>query len=152
MSRLESILRILVFLNGLILLCAAGAVFLPVATMAHYHELLGLEELPTEPIVIYLARSTSLLYAVHGAVTLYVACYWQQHHAMVRFLAGLHVVIGLCMIGIDLSASMPWYWTAFEGAPIAMFGVLLLVLYHKSFGSKAEASTASTDQAENAGE
>ena len=54
-------------------------VFFPVALMATLHQWLGvggeLGEFPNAPITIYLARSTSLLYAMHGAVMFYVA--WQ---------------------------------------------------------------------------
>jgi len=58
---------------GVGLLLATVAVFLPVSQMAIMHRWLGLGEFPDAPITIYLARSTSLLYAMHGAVMFYVA-------------------------------------------------------------------------------
>ena len=47
------------------MLTALFAVFLPVRWMAETHEWLGLGEFPESPLVDYLTRSASLLYAWH---------------------------------------------------------------------------------------
>lgn len=132
MNNYEIWLRRLIYLNGAFLLLATLAVFLPTAVMAGAHEMLGLGRFPDSTITIYLARSTSLLYAVHGAVTLIVALKWNQFHEMVPLLAVLHVVIGLAMIGIDVTSGMPRYWIVLEGGPIACFGLFLLWLYQQA--------------------
>ena len=132
MNKYEVWLRRLVYLNGAFLLLATFAVFLPPTAMAGAHEMLGLGSFPDSKITIYLARSTSLLYAVHGAVTLIVAVKWNQFREMVPLLAALHVVIGLAMIGIDVTSGMPRYWVVLEGGPIACFGLFLLWLYRQA--------------------
>ncbi|MCH2181159.1 MAG: hypothetical protein MK108_04055 [Mariniblastus sp.] len=132
MNKYEIWLRRLVWLNGAFLLIATLAVFLPVPVMSRIHELLGLGSFPDSAITVYLARSTSLLYAVHGALTLYVAIQWDLFYRLVPFLALLHVLIGVCLIGIDLAAGMPGYWTWLEGGPIACFGLFLLWLYRRA--------------------
>jgi len=132
MKKYEIWLRRLVCLNGGFLLIATLAMFLPVPVMAHIHELLGLGRFPDAAITIYLARSTSLMYAIHGALTLYVAVQWNPFYRLVPFLALLHVLIGFSLIGIDLTTGMPSYWTWLEGGPIACFGLFLLWLYHKA--------------------
>ena len=117
---------------GVGLLLATVAVFLPVSQMAIMHRWLGLGEFPDAPITIYLARSTSLLYAMHGAVMFYVAWHFDRCQLLVPLLGWLHVVLGTCMIGVDLNAGMPLYWTAGEGLPIALTGGAILWLFRRS--------------------
>ena len=57
-------LRWLLAIIGCGLMVATIPLFFPVALMATIHGWLGLGEFPEAPIAIYLARSTSLLYAV----------------------------------------------------------------------------------------
>ena len=120
---------------GVGLLLATVAVFLPVSQMAIMHRWLGLGEFPDAPITIYLARSTSLLYAMHGAVMFYVAWHFDRCQLLVPLLGWLHVVLGTVMIGVDLNAGMPLYWTAGEGLPIALTGCAILWLFRRSSSS-----------------
>ena len=138
-------LRALLAIIGCGLLVAAGAVFLPVETMAKMHQWLGLGEFPDAPITRYLARSTSLLYAVHGALILFVSLDLKRYWPLAALLGWLHVVIGLTMLGIDLSSPMPLYWTAGEGLPIAAVGALIVYLWRKSNLHQPD-RTATSDQ------
>ncbi len=131
-STYAKFLRAILAFVGCGLLVAAGAVFLPVETMAQMHLWLGLGEFPDAPITRYLARSTSLLYAVHGALMLYVSFDLKRYWPLVAVFGWLHVVIGLTMLGIDLTSPMPLYWTAGEGLPIAAVGALIVYLWRKS--------------------
>ena len=131
-SAYAKFLRAILAIVGCGLLVAAVAVFLPVETMAQWHRWLGLGEFPDAPITRYLARSTSLLYAVHGALMLYVSFDLKRYWPLVVVFGWLHVVIGLTMLGIDLSSPMPLYWTAGEGLPIAAVGMLIVYLWRKS--------------------
>jgi hypothetical protein len=103
--------------------------------MAICHRWLGLGEFPDAQITIYLARSTSLLYAMHGAVMFYVAWNYDRCQPLVPLLGLLHVVLGATMIGVDLNAGMPLYWTAGEGLPIALTGGAILLLHRRAFSS-----------------
>ena len=123
--------RILVVL-GIGLLVAIIPVFFPVSTMATIHGWLGLGEFPDNPITIYLARSTSALYAIHGAIILLTGIKINELELLVPILGWIHVVIGIVMLGIDLTTPMPWYWTAVEGVPISLGGVLVLWLWKRS--------------------
>jgi len=117
---------------GVGLLMAIVPVFFPVSLMATLHQWLGLGDFPDAPITIYLARSTSLLYAMHGAVMLYVAWHFDRCQTLVPLLGLLHVVLGATMLGVDLNAGMPLYWVAGEGLPIALTGGVILWLYSRS--------------------
>ena len=126
---------------GVGLLLATVAVFLPVSQMAIMHRWLGLGEFPDAPIAIYLARSTSLLNAMHGAVMFYVALHFDRCQTLVPLLGVLHMVLGITMIGVDLNAGMPLYWTAGEGLPIALTGGAIFWLYRRSSSASGGQST-----------
>jgi len=121
-------LRLLLTVIGCGLLVATIPIFFPANLMATIHGWLGLGEFPDGPITIYLARSTSLLYAVHGAVILFVSFDVNRYRPIVFLLGWLHIAIGVTTFVIDLTAPMPWYWTAVEGIPVAAMGGAILLL------------------------
>jgi len=125
-------LRWLLAIIGCGLMVATIPIFFPVKWMATIHGWLGLGEFPDSRIAIYLARSTSLLYAVHGLLMLAVSFDMKRYWPLVPVFCWLHVVIGLVMFGIDLTTSMPSYWIVGEGIPIAMTGLLMIWLWRKS--------------------
>ena len=125
-------LRWLLALTGCGLMLATITVFFPVGLSATIHGWLGLGEFPDRPITIYLARSTSMLYAVHGSLILIVSFDMKRYWPLIRVFGWLHIVMGLTMLGIDVSTPMPLYWIVGEGIPIAMAGVLILWLWQKS--------------------
>lgn len=129
---------------GVGLLSATIAAFFPVSLMATCHQWLGLGVFPDAPITIYLARSASLLYALHGAVMVHVAWHFRRCQPMVPLIGWLHVVLGISMLAVDVNAGMPGYWTAGEGAPIALTGACILWLFHRS-SSKEEAKSTRAD-------
>jgi hypothetical protein len=122
-------LRILLAIIGCGLMVATVPVFFPVSLMAMIHGWLGLGQFPDAPITIYLARSTSLMYAIHGSLMLIVSFDLDRYWPLVPTFGWLHVVIGLTMFGIDLTTPMPWYWTAGEGIPVAIAGLVVVGLY-----------------------
>ena len=100
----------LLLVSGSFLLLAIVPIFFPVTLMNTIHGWLGLGEMAQTPIVIYLARSTSILYAVHGAVMVYTGLKIERLWPMVMLLGVLHVAIGLTLIGVDINAGLPLYW------------------------------------------
>ena len=113
---------------------AQVAVFMPMSWMAATHRWLGLGEMPTGPVVEYLARSLSSFYAVMGALCLVVAADLDRYRPLVRFLGLAFAPMSLVLLGVDLAAGMPWWWSASEGPGGVVFGALLFVLtrpHHK---------------------
>ena len=102
---------------------------LPRSQMDSIHAWLGLGAMPEAPIVWYLARSTSLLYGVHGALMFVCGRNINEFIGLAPVFGWLHVGLGLAMLFIDLSAGMPWWWTAFEGIPIAITGGVIVWLH-----------------------
>ncbi len=121
----EQTLAILLRIVGLVSFSAIIPTFMPFAWMEAAHGWLGLGELPDAPIVHYLTRSTSLLYAAHGAVVVYVSFNVRRYLPALRFTA---VVLGFCgvsMTTIDLWSGLPWFWAGLEG-PFLIVAALVL--------------------------
>ena len=84
----DRLLLWLLRVNAGVLLLAFPCALLPFAWMDAVHrEALGLGSLPDVPITPYLARSLSLLYALHGAIVLGVTHDWPRYRPVVPFLA-----------------------------------------------------------------
>ncbi len=125
----EFILTRLLQLIGVTLLLATLTIFLPVDWMAWTHDFLGVQgEFQTSGITIYLARSTSALYAIHGAVVLFLSFDVRKYIILIKAIGLTHILFGMVILGIDLTASMPWYWTLLEGAPVSMGGFVIFFL------------------------
>jgi hypothetical protein len=124
----ERTLTILLRLIGAVLLLAAPAVFLPTEWMASVHAWLGLGEMPRGPLVEYLTRSVSALYAFHGALFLLVSTDVRRYRALALFFGAGDVVFGLAIFGIGLRAGLPALWLWNEGPPTALIGLLILWL------------------------
>lgn len=127
----ERWLVILLRIAGPLMLLAFGAIFLPTEWMAASHRRLGLGEFPASSLVEYLTRSVSALYAIHGGLYLVIASNLRRYAGVLTYVACANVVFGVLMVGIDLKARLPWYWTLAEGPPVAAFGVLLLGMLRK---------------------
>ncbi len=128
MTKSDKVLVILLRIVGVGSLFALVAVVMPSSWMAATHRWLGLGEMPTGPVVEYLARSLSAFYALLGALCLVVAADLKRYRPLVRFLGAAVVLMSVAFLGVDLAAGMPWWWTASEGPGGVVFGVLLLVL------------------------
>ena len=133
----RNILKWLLIVSGLFLILAFAAVLLPVETMASVHQWLGLEDFPNRPITIYLARSTSLMYGVHGFLMFYTGLTLERHWRLAAFFGWLHMLIGVTVFFIDLTTPMPLYWIAMEGPPVALLGFVLLYLTRKTFANSS---------------
>jgi hypothetical protein len=135
----DRLLLLLLRLNAAVLLSAAPCALLPFGWMDATHRWLGLGPLPEAPITLYMARSLSLTYALHGAVVLGLTREWPRYRDFVPYLACLHIAFGCAIVAVDVSAGLPWWWAAGEGSS-AGFGAVLLVV------SRAAGSGASRDE------
>jgi len=128
MTRAEKVLVILLRVLGVSALFALVPVFMPLSWMAATHHWLGLGEMPTAPVVEYLARSVSAFYALFGALCLIVASDLERYRPVARFLGMAFVFTGLVLLNVDLNVGMPWWWTAFEGPSEVAVGALIYFL------------------------
>lgn len=113
-------------LFGTVDLLATAAVVMPGEWMRAVHALCGLGEFPDGPLPLYLARSTSMLYAFHGAILWCLSTDVRRYQPVIRFLAAGTILCGLILIPIDLAAGIPSWWTWTEGPSFAVSGAWLL--------------------------
>ena len=120
------VLVVLLRASGVLLLTALVPAVMPFAWMQEIHFQLGMGELPDGPIMEYLTRSLSVLYAVHGALVLFVSLDVRRFLPVVKCLAFVSVLFGIGMTALDVTIGMPLLWVACEGPLIvALWGVLL---------------------------
>lgn len=129
----DRLLLWLVRANASVILLAMPCALLPFTWMEAMHsDVLGLGPLPDLPITKYMARSLSLVYAMHGLVMLSVSLNWPRHRPLVPIFAGLHIAFGGAMAVVDLSSGMPVWWTLCEGPAIIGVGVVILAVYRQA--------------------
>src|SRR3954447_19382738 len=109
---------------GVVDLLALGAVVLPGRWLAAAHAWLGLGQMPGAPLTGYLARSASALYALHGAVLLFVSCDVLRYRRLITFLGVAAFAHGAVLVGIDLAEGMPPWWTWAEGLGYLALGTV----------------------------
>ncbi|MHC1766178.1 MAG: hypothetical protein AB9869_18060 [Verrucomicrobiia bacterium] len=126
MNRNETILAWLLRLGGAVMLTALGAVVMPFDWMNVIHGQAGLGELPHVPVVGYLTRSISALYALHGALLVFMAGDVRRYLPVVRFLAVAGAVFGAMMLAIDCAVGMPLPWTICEGPYVVALSAVVL--------------------------
>lgn len=124
----ERLLVWLLRLFGGVTCCAIFAALLPTDWMAATHAWLGLGPLPRAPVVEYLTRSISLLYAVHGGVIVLASTDVRRFAPLITYLAVADGAAGLLLVVVDVYAGMPWYWTAVEGPSVTVTAAILLWL------------------------
>jgi hypothetical protein len=128
MMKADKVLVILLQFVGVAALFALFAVFIALSWMAATHRWLGLGELPTAPVVEYLARTLSAFYALAGALCVVVTADLERYRPLVRLLGVAFALMSLVLLGVDLAAGMPWWWSASEVPGGVVFGAVLFVL------------------------
>lgn len=124
----ERALRIVLRVVGTVSMSAVFAVAMPGDWMAAAHAWLGLGEMPREPIVGYLARSASALYALGGALAWRVSYDLERLLPVVRFMGISAIVLGAVLIVADTAEGLPLHWILGEGPIDIAIGALILSL------------------------
>jgi len=127
-KRASIVLRWLLVLNGILTLCALPAVFMPTEWMDVFHRNLGLGALPEGPIVQYLARSVSALYAAFGSLTLVLSLDLARFAPLVTWWGITAIVFGALLLWVDTTAPMPAHWTWGEVPYLVLTGAVVLLL------------------------
>lgn len=113
---------------GCVDLLAIAVAFLPVHTIAAVNQWMGLESLPDSPLVDYLIRSTSVLYALHGGLMLGLSSDVVRYRPLIRLLGWLAIAHGLAMFFVDRQLGLPPWWPWIEGPTFAGCGTAVLLL------------------------
>ena len=128
MSKDEKVLAVVLRLAGLLALTAVFPAVMPFRWMVTVHTWLGLGELPDVTIMHYLTRSLSMMYALHGALVVYVSLDVRRFMPVIRFLAAASIFFGVGMLALDCIVALPPAWIIGEGPFIVALGGVLLWL------------------------
>ena len=122
----EQIFKLILRIMGCISLSALIFVVAPDAWMESIHESLGMGQLPDQPVVGYLARSTSAFYALLGGLLWVVSFDLGRHRQVLIFLGVAIAVFGVVLLGVDWWEGMPTFWVLGEGPFVIAFGLFVL--------------------------
>jgi hypothetical protein len=124
----EKILRGILRVIGSASLLAVVFVAVPHAWMDAIHSRLGMGALPDQPVVGYLARSTSAFYAMLGGLFWVVSFDLSRHRQVLVYLGAATTAFGVALLLVDWLEGMPVFWTVFEGPFVVAVGVSVLFL------------------------
>lgn len=130
-------LQLLLRIFGTSSLFATVFVAAPESWMRDIHAALGLGTLPEEPIVGYLARSTSALYALLGGLFWTLSFDPVKYRPVLRYLGSAIVLFGISLFVFDWAEGLPPFWVFWEGPVVIMFGLLMLRL-NRAPGAEGE--------------
>jgi hypothetical protein len=124
----QSALKVLLRFIGTLCLLALIFVAVPYSCMNGIHQYLGMGELSHQPVVGYLARSTSAFYAILGVLFWLISFDLQRYARVVNYLGAIFVVFGAAFFIIDWVEGMPLFWRNCEGPFVIVFGIVIIYL------------------------
>jgi hypothetical protein len=127
MRKHEDVFALFLRLVGTVALAAVVAIVMPFSWMNAVHQWLGMGPLPNQPIVGYLARSTSAFYAVLGGLLWVVSFDLRRHRVVLQYLGLVMVALGIMLGIIDFAEGMPKFWKWAEGPLNAVIGLVILL-------------------------
>ena len=139
MTAPEKYLIVFLRITAVLLMSAAGAVVMPYAWMNAAHHWLGFGTLPDQPLVAYLTRSLSALYAGLGVYSWFLARDVKRYLPLLEPAIPLSFAFSLILILIDVLVEMPTWWTAIEAPFVLGWTFLLWRLVRRMQKSEADA-------------
>lgn len=118
-------LKLVLRLIGTSSLLALIFVFVPNAWMASIHRDLGLGEMPDTPVVWYLARSTSAIYALLGGLFWTLSLDPPRYRTVLIYLGAALTLFGAILLWVDWSAGLPFFWRVWEGPFLMVVGLFI---------------------------
>jgi hypothetical protein len=132
MTPADRLLTWLIRANAAVLLLAAVPFFFPTALMARTHADLGLGPFPEGRLTEYLTRSAAACYAMHGGVVLLLSTDVRRYRPLIPWVYRIHLLFAATVLGIDLFAGMPAWWTVAEAGTIGTVAVVILALNRRA--------------------
>ena len=95
------------------------------------HSWLGLGEMPTGPLIMFMIRQASYAYGMHGVSLWLLASDVKRYRTLIIFNAISFLIAGFLFTLIDYYYGMPYWWTIMDGFGCASFGVAALWLSYR---------------------
>ena len=124
----EPFLKLILRVLGSTSLLAIIFVVAPEAWMDSIHQSLGMGALSNQPVVGYLARSTSAFYAMLGGLMWLISFDLRRHRQVLIYLGTSITLFGAVLLGVDWLEGMPRFWIFWEGPFVILFGLVILWL------------------------
>lgn len=104
------------------------AVVMPRSWMEVTHAWLGMGEMASGPLIMFMIRQASYAYGMHG-VSLFVLSSDVVRFRPLVVLNGIaYLLAGPIFFWIDYTTGMPWWWTVVDTLGCAFAGVVILLL------------------------
>lgn len=131
MTKQDRLFKLFLRIIGTAALLALVAVVIPYSWMNAIHQWLGMGRLPDQPVVGYLARSTSAFYAFFGGLLWLVSFDLRRHRPVLCYMGAATVLFGIILFAVDLLEGLPLYWSLFEGPINMVFGIVILIYSYR---------------------
>lgn len=113
---------------GTVEILAFASVVMPRPWMEVSHAWLGLGEMPSGPLIMFMIRQASYVYGMHG-ISLWVLASDVTRLRPLITLNGISFLLAApVFFVIDHTAGMPLYWTILDTLGCGLFGAALLWL------------------------
>lgn len=126
--------RLLVWLlrlAGVVEILAFTAVVMPRSWMEISNAWLGLGEMPSGPLLMFMIRQASYTYGVHGLSLWLIASDVERFRPFVVFNGIAFLVAAPVFFLIDITSGMPLWWAVSDPGSCGIFGAALLLLTRK---------------------
>jgi len=123
----ERLLKWFLRIMGTSALTALVFVTAPYSWMDAIHQWLGLGKMPSEPVVGYLARSTSAFYALQGGLAWVISSDLRRFRPVLIYQGVATLVFGLALGVVDWAVGLPRWWWLGEGVGDALLGLFIFV-------------------------
>jgi hypothetical protein len=145
MRRPAKWLRVILIVEGLLMALAIVPAVMPLSWIEAVHQFLGLGRFPEKFLTEYLARMTSAMFAMMGALLMFLAWDVRRFAPVIKFVYFIQipVVIAVMAVLAGRHVDIIYYWLAVIDAVFAVaFAVFALILVAKMSRLAAEGGPA----------
>ncbi len=121
-------------LSWLLRLCGATeilaffAVVMPRSWMEVSHQWLGLGEMVSGPLIMFMIRQASYTYGMHGVSLVILASDVVRFRKLVILNGVAYLLAGPIFFWIDYTSGVPWWWTFVDSVGCGSTGLIILLL------------------------
>jgi len=124
----QRLLSWLLRLAGAVEILAFFAVIMPRSWMEVSHAWLGMGEMPSGPLIMFMIRQASYTYGMHGVSLWILASDVTRFRTLILLNGIAYLLAAPVFFLIDLTSGMPWFWTVGDSLSCGFFGAGLLLL------------------------
>ncbi|MBN1816356.1 MAG: hypothetical protein JW828_03290 [Sedimentisphaerales bacterium] len=124
----RTMLVLLIRMTAVAMLCGLVFVFCPFEWMAEIHSRIGMGTLEYTPLLSYLTRSLSAMYAIVGASLMLVSFNIERYRPFLTLFGWIAILGGIGVTYLDAILKLPAFWTWMEGPLTILLGIAILFL------------------------